>query len=468
MTVDDDSVQSQQSLESGIMVMVAGNFFVDQGSPQHFSQTFFVAENQEAAGNSVSYYIKNSMFYVHGQIIPKEQHTSKVDDSPIPSTFSFAADQAVDGIEESARQGGSSINLFKSGYSDHTGAPTPATQSMKSGLPSPTNPRIIPLPSITPLFHNLSITQPLSLRVTAGSILEEMRLIGMIDALPAATGLVEMAFDAAIVRCAQQQQHSQSLTLREDGEEEEGLGGATEAQEVISSCSNKSCRKLCSVCSLPSTFKCGKCLVARYCSMEHQKKDWCVHKGVCEGLGAGLRRDEMAALALVGYAASPASIFALTNDILAHPLRTHRAKAFIGMTWLLLQAMRKCLRVGPGLVFRAARGEVRKSYRAGTTITWPSFVVCTSSQPVLEQAMNEANGHDAVIFEISLMSGGQARDVSAHMATQGGHEVLLPPNSRLHVTEVVDVTVGRTTGSVIIRLKELPPSDPIMSLVSEG
>jgi hypothetical protein len=40
MIVDDDSVQSQQSLESGIMVMMAGNFSVDQGSPQHFSQTF--------------------------------------------------------------------------------------------------------------------------------------------------------------------------------------------------------------------------------------------------------------------------------------------------------------------------------------------------------------------------------------------------------------------------------------------
>lgn len=37
----------------------------------------------------------------------------------------------------------------------------------------------------------------------------------------------------------------------------------------------------CNVCFVPAARKCSKCLKISYCSQEHQRKDWSVHKLTC-------------------------------------------------------------------------------------------------------------------------------------------------------------------------------------------
>jgi hypothetical protein len=38
---------------------------------------------------------------------------------------------------------------------------------------------------------------------------------------------------------------------------------------------------LCSLCQVPGKFRCGGCQKVGYCSKEHQKNHWKIHKGEC-------------------------------------------------------------------------------------------------------------------------------------------------------------------------------------------
>lgn len=37
----------------------------------------------------------------------------------------------------------------------------------------------------------------------------------------------------------------------------------------------------CAVCDQPSGLKCSNCTKAHYCSKEHQKQHWKIHKQIC-------------------------------------------------------------------------------------------------------------------------------------------------------------------------------------------
>jgi hypothetical protein len=137
-----------------------------------------------------------------------------------------------------------------------------------------------------------------------------------------------------------------------------------------------------------------------------------------------------------------------------------KCKPFVPFIWHLLHAMAKCDRYDGNLVYRGIQGkDLSAQHPRNSEIMWPSFSSCSSDLP--EHFIGSSGTR--TMFNIELTSG-RARSIAKFSLVPSEGEVLLPPNSRFKVMSHMNAG----NGLLIIQLKELPPTEPILDFDSES
>eukprot|EP01036_Dinobryon_divergens_P042501 gene42501-biopygen34138 len=154
------------------------------------------------------------------------------------------------------------------------------------------------------------------------------------------------------------------------------------------------------------------------------------------------------------------SLYYLLNKALREKNRSS-IRPFVKILWLLMHALKKAQPYSDN-VFRCGKLDLSGQYVKGQKVTWPAFTSTTTSTALeaFEQGVFQNITDPRTIFNITLTSG-RARMISELSMTTGDNEneVLLPPNSRF---EVMDVLGPTAAGQLINQLREIASIDPIL------
>lgn len=171
--------------------------------------------------------------------------------------------------------------------------------------------------------------------------------------------------------------------------------------------------------------------------------------------------DESAAIFAYTFENGP---YRVLNSLLRDRDRDN-LRPFVDYLWLLMHALSKCPRPIVPTIYRGVRGRVGHSeYLVGKLVVWPAFSSCTTLCSVLSNNP-EFLGVEGIRtqFHITLNTN-RARSIAHASAFANEAEVLLPPNTKLEVTDVSN----HGNGLIIILLNELPCSDPILLFQDEA
>jgi len=132
-------------------------------------------------------------------------------------------------------------------------------------------------------------------------------------------------------------------------------------------------------------------------------------------------------------------------------------RPFVEYLWLLMHGLSKCPRPTVPLVYRGVPSSVSASYDVGSVVTWSSFSSCTTDLALLENTMFLGKEGERTEFHITLTTN-RARSIRHLSVISAEDDILLPPNTRLRVTD----KVNKGHGLCIVQLLEEQCLDPIL------
>lgn len=153
-------------------------------------------------------------------------------------------------------------------------------------------------------------------------------------------------------------------------------------------------------------------------------------KEQCTKSSHDLTENESAAIYLYTMEMSPASVYAIINDLLRDN-EAMNAQSWFPYLKLLYTAVSK-LPSYSGSVWRGVRGNVIQNYRKGMPVCWWSFTSCSTSLSVIQTFLPKKG--QGTIFMIECVSGRRISNYSEH---EDEDEILLMPGIRLVVTDIL-------------------------------
>ncbi|CAF1158288.1 unnamed protein product [Adineta ricciae] len=177
-------------------------------------------------------------------------------------------------------------------------------------------------------------------------------------------------------------------------------------------------------------------------------------KQKCVKSSGGLTEDESAALYIYTMEISPATVYAIINDLLRDN-DAMNAQPWFSYLKLLSTAVSK-LPTYSGNVWRGVRGNVAKNYKKGMPVCWWAFTSCTTSLSVIKEFLPMKG--QGTIFMIECVSG---RLISNYSEYESEDEVLLMPGIRFIVTDTLPYNDMN-----MVHLKEVNSNDELKKPMS--
>jgi hypothetical protein len=176
----------------------------------------------------------------------------------------------------------------------------------------------------------------------------------------------------------------------------------------------------------------------------------------------GLTIDESAAIRLytMEWEESRQSLYSMLNRTLKYSDRK-QLKPYFKYMKLFITALVKLPCVPPLTIWRGVTKDISTEFPPGTSVTWWSFISCTTELTVLENNLYLGKSGNRTLFSIEAIN---CRTIRAHSKFTTEDEVLLLPGTQM----IVQSQFMPASDLHIIHLKQIKPNEMLLEPPFEG